>query len=251
MRRIKHIALFLIILVGLFFLFASQIVPDNLNSQEISEKAKNSDIIIFFNSGGWGDTPPEKSEDFGPIIREIQRTLSSWGYDSAVIPYNRTKAGFLGRVAGVKDFLTSFEHSSEILAGEIESLSENLPGKKIIITGLSAGGAFVNKTYERISGGTKDSVLAITAGTLFWVEASGSENVLQLDNGGSDSLAMGKIKTLLYSLIVPPLKWVAARISGQNLSLGSITNQFVGHSYDWRTAGPEIISFLQEKIPQP
>ncbi|MDP3995908.1 MAG: hypothetical protein Q8P74_01535 [bacterium] len=248
MRRIKHFVLFFIVLIGLFFLSVPEVLPNNLSSREISEKAKDSDIIIFFNSGGWGNTPLERAEDFAPIILEIQGTLSKWGYDSAVIPYNRTKAGFWGKIAGAKDFLTSFEYSSEILAGEIESLGKDLPDKKIIITGLSAGGAFVSKTYGRISEGARDSILAIAAGIPFWVKDSDSDNVLQLDNGGTDSLAMGEIRTLLSSLIISPLRWVGARISGESLSLKSITNQFVGHSYNWRTAGPEIISFLTQAI---
>lgn len=126
MQTLKKVILPLIIIGGLFFLLGPEVIPDNLYPQEILEKAKNSDIIIIFNSGGWGNTPLEKAEDFGPIIEEIQKTLNKWG-------------------------------SSQF-------------------------------------------------------------------------------------------KWVSAKISGENLPLSRITNQFVGHTYDWDAAAPEVISFLEDKI---
>jgi len=250
MRKIKCFILILTILSVLFFLFGLDVIPENLQPQQILEKAKNSDIIIIFNSGGWGNTPFEKAEDFGPIVKEIQKTFNEWGYNSVVIPYSRTKDSFLGKIAGAKDFLNSFNSSSSILADEIEFLVQNLPDKKIVIAGLSAGGAFVTKTYEKVSERTKDSILAITAGTPFWIKSSDSENVLNLNNAGKDSLAKGEIKTLLLSLLEPPLKWLYARISGENLSLSRLTNQFVGHTYNWDTTASEITSFLAQTITQ-
>ncbi len=248
MQTLKKVILPLIIIGGLFFLFGPEVIPDNLYPQEILEKAKNSDIIIIFNSGGWGNTPLEKAEDFGPIIEEIQKTLNGWGYSSIVIPYNRTKDSFSGKMTGAKDFLNSFESSSSALAEEIEFLTEKLPGKKVVIAGLSAGGAFVTKTYEKIAEGAKDSILTITAGTPFWIKSPDSENILKLDNEGKDSLAKGEIKTLFLSLFKSPFKWVSAKISGENLPFSRITNQFVGHIYDWDTAAPEVISFLTRAI---
>lgn len=250
MQTLKKVILSSIVIISLFFLFGPDVVPRNLQPQEILEKAKDSDIIIFFNSGGWGNTPFEKAEDFSPIVKEIQKTFNDWGYNSVIIPYNRTKDGFLGKIAGAKDFLNSFNSSSSILADEIEFLVQNLPDKKIVIAGLSAGGAFVTKTYEKVSERTKDSILAITAGTPFWIKSSDSENVLNLNNAGKDSLAKGEIKTLLLSLLEPPLKWLSARISGQNLSLSRLTNQFVGHTYNWDTTASEITSFLAQTITQ-
>jgi pimeloyl-ACP methyl ester carboxylesterase len=249
MGKVKYSVVIIIISGGLFFLFCPKVVPNNLQPQEILNVVQSSDVIIFFNSGGWGNTPFEKAEDFGPIVKEIQATLEDWGYDSVVIPYNRTKNSFLGKVDGARDFLNYFESSSNVLAGEIEFLTEKLPEKKIIVAGLSAGGAFVTKTYDKISERAKDSILTIAAGTPFWLKSSDSQNILQLDNDGKDSLSRGEIKALLLSLVEPPIKWISARISGEKVPLSLITNQFVGHYYDWETASPEIISFLEEKMP--
>jgi hypothetical protein len=93
--------------------------------------------------------------------------------------------------------------------------------------------------------------LTITAGTPFWVKPSQSENILQLDNGGKDSLSKGNIKELVLGLVKSSFKWILAKISGKNLSLSRITNQFIGHAYDWNNVAPEIISFLENKISSP
>lgn len=248
MQALKKIILVFTVVGCLFFFFGPEIVPDNFQFQEILEKAKNSDVVIIFNSGGWGNTPLEKAEDFAPIIEGVQQTLEEWGYNSIVIPYNRTKDGFFGRISGAKDLLSSFDFSSKILAEKIDFLSENLPGKKIIVTGLSAGGAFTTKTYEKISEEFKESVLTITAGTPFWVSPPASEKVLWLDNSGRDNLTQGEIKELFFSLIKTPAKWLSARISGENLTLSQTSNKVINHAYDWATTSPEIVSFLAKTV---
>jgi len=249
MKRIKYLVILLVISGSLFFLFGPEVTPENLRPQEILSLAKDNDVIIVFNSGGWGYTPLEKSWDFAPIIEGIQGTLSEWGYSSAVIPYNRTKNTLIGKVAGAKDFLNSFNFSSETLAEEVEFLAENLPDKKIIIAGLSNGAAFVNKTYEKVSEEVKGSVYAISLGDPFWTKTSQSDNMLQLDNNGKDSLAEGEIRTLIFSLVKTPFKWLSAKINGQNLTF-SRAIQSPGHEYLWNSSdvGPEIVIFLQNKL---
>jgi pimeloyl-ACP methyl ester carboxylesterase len=158
MKKIKQFSLTLIILCGLFFLFGPEVIPENFQPQEILNVAKDNDVIIIFNSGGWGNTPLEKAEDFAPVIEGIQETLNKWGYRSMIIPYTRTRDDFLGKIAGAKEFFNSFQNSSENLAKEIEFLVKNFPDKKIIIAGLSSGGAFVTETYEKISQDLKGSV---------------------------------------------------------------------------------------------
>lgn len=182
MKKTKVIIITGIILGSLPLLFSPPVMPENFQVQEIFDLVVNSDVVIIFNSGGWGNTSPEKAEDFFPIINGIQETLKELNYDSIVIPYRRTKDSFLGRITGIKDFFSSFGFSSEILADEIEVLAEGLPNKKIIMAGLSNGGDLVIKTYEKISEKTKGSVFGITLGTPFWTENFHSENILRLDS---------------------------------------------------------------------
>jgi len=249
MKKLKRFIVVLVFVFGTLFVFCPNITPENLPPREILSLTSDSDVVIIFNSGGWGNTPLEKANDFAPIIKGIQETLNGWGYNSVVVPYNRTKNGFLGKISSSRDFLNSFDFSSSNLAQEVDFLAENLPGKKIILTGLSNGDTFVNRTYEKISANTQDSVFVITAGAPFWVKTVKSDNALRIDNNGKDTLANGDIKYLLLALIETPFKWVFSKISGENLSLAQAAHAY-GHDYLWSSSevNSQIVTFLGNKF---
>jgi hypothetical protein len=235
MQTLKQFIIGCIILGGLFFLFGPEVFPENFQPPEILDTIADNDIVIVFNSGGWGNTPFEDAEDFAPIIKGVQETLNGLGYKTAVISFNRTKDNLTGKIAGARDFFGSFNFSSEILAKDVESLVKNLPDKKIILAGLSNGAAFVSESYEKISEEAKDSVYAIAVGTPFWTETVDSGNILQLDNNGKDSLVRGDVKSLILSLIKTPF-----------------SKDFLapGHNYFWNSpeVNFQIVSFLEKKF---
>ena len=247
MRKIKYLILLIVFLGSLFFLFGPEVIPENFQFQELPDLATQNDVIIIFNSGGWGNTPIDQAEDFAPIIEGIEETLKDWGYNSLVLPYNRTKDSLLGEIAGAKDFLNSFKSSSEVLAEKVEFLSEKFPDKKIILAGLSSGGALVDETMEKIS--AKSEVLGITAGIPFWHQSFESESILQLNNNGRDSLASGDVKSLALALIKAPFKWITSKLSGQNLTFSQAVRA-PGHEYSWSSpeVGSQITAFLKEKF---
>jgi len=246
-KSIKHLILVVIILSGLLFLFAPEVVPENYQFQNTLNLTTQKDVIIIFNSGGWGNTPLEKAEDSAPIIEGIEKTLKDLGYNSLVIPYIRTKDDFFGEITGARDFLTSFKSSSEILAEKVEFLAEQFPDKKIIMAGLSSGAALVDGTIEEIS--ENSQIYAIEVGAPFWEETFESENILQLNNNGKDTLAAGEIKTLIFSLAKAPSKWIISKLNGQNLTFSQAV-QAPGHEYFWDSpeVGPQIVTFLEDKF---
>jgi len=249
MKKLKLATIILALIGGAVFIFTPDIIPENLPNQQILSMASESDVIIIFNSGGWGNTPLEKASDFAPIINGIQETLKEWGYDSIVIPYNRTRDGFLGKISSSRDFLTSFDFSSENLAREVNFLAENFPGKKIIIAGLSSGSALASMTYEKVSGNVRDSVYAIGAGAPFWIKPYDSDNILQITNNGRDTLAKGDVVSLLVAIAKTPFIWVYSKFNGQNLTLGQAAHAY-GHDYLWSSPeiNSQIIGFLENKF---
>ena len=249
MGKTKKIILTSIVLASLVFLFAPTKFPENFQFQEILNSTLSpQEVIIIFNSGGWGNTPFDKAEDFAPIIKGIQETLTELGLNSVVIPYERTKNNFFGKITAIKEMKRSFQDQAEKLAGDINEYLRQNPGKKIIMTGLSNGGAFVNETMKKISNNSKDNVLVIEAGTPFWEKPKDFENVLILDNGGKDALSKGKIKILISSLIKTPWRWILAKISGENLALSQISNQYTTHGYKWNEVQHQVTSFLESKF---
>lgn len=250
MQKIKYSFYLLIFFGSLFILFGPETVPDNFQIPEILDKIQDSQVIIIFNSGGWGDTPLGQANDFRPIIEGIQRTLNEWGYKSFVLPYNRTKTTFLGRVHGSREFSDLFKKTSEDLAGRIEAISRAFPDKKIIVAGLSSGGTFALKTYKKVSEDVKSSVYAITAGMPFWAGDAGSDpHFLSLDNGGKDMLTKGNAGFLMAAFLEAPFKWLGAKISGRELSF-SQSFQVSGHAYPWTSSqiNQTIVAFLNKEI---
>ncbi len=250
MRKVKHFLYFLIIFSSLFVVFGPQIIPDNFNLQETLDGIQNSQVIIVFNSGGWGDTPFTKADDFRPVIEGIQQTLSDWGYTSFVLPYNRTKDTLLGRVSGTREFFNLFKNTSGDLAEKIENISRTFPDKKIILTGLSNSGTFVLETYKKISRDIRSSVCAITVGMPFWAGNFGSEqHFLSLNNGGKDALSEGNAGFLIAAVFQAPFRWIDAKIQGRELSFSQAFH-VSGHGYSWSSSqvSQTIVAFLNEEI---
>lgn len=249
MKKVKYFIISLVVLGSLFFLFGPVVMPDNSQFQKVLDLNSGEDVIIIFNPGGWGNTPLKEADDFAPIIKGIQKTLNEWGYNSVVIPYYRTKRSLIGKISGAKDFFSSFKFSSGTLAKEVEFLAREKPKDKIIIAGLSNGGALVEETMEKISAKAKNSVYGIVAGVPFWAKPPNSDHILKLDNNGKDSLSGGEIKYLILSLFRAPFKWVSAKINGENLTF-SRAIQAPGHEYSWSSLRikHQIVTFLESKF---
>lgn len=256
MKKIKFLYFLipLLLLISLFFKLGERNIKFDENSL-ISPRPNflgfetSPDVVIIFNSGGWGNTPIEEAEDFAPIIEGMKKTLNQLGYNSIVIPYNRTKDNLFGRIEGTREVLNSFQFQSKILAVQIEDFLENNQGTKVIMAGLSMGGSFVNQTMENLSEETQNYVYAVIAGVPFWTEPFESDSILQLDNDGKDSLAEGNVKSLTLSLIKSPFKWLFSKFNGQNFKFSQAL-QVPGHDYKWPSSetGPKIVNFLKEKF---
>ncbi|MFH1894948.1 MAG: hypothetical protein ABH813_03560 [Patescibacteria group bacterium] len=248
MEKIKYPIFISIIILVLFLFFWSDFLPENARLKEVASSHPDEDVVIIFNSGGWGDTPVEKAEDLTPIVRGIEKTLSGKGYKSIVIPYERTKNGFLAKIRGARELFGYFQSQSDELAGGIKTFLENNPGKKIIMVGLSNGASFVDETMKKIDN-FQNSVLAIEIGSPFWQKKMNSGNILRLDNGDQDSLVKGDVKTLLPTLFKAFPRWFLAKISGANFSFSKAFD-FSEHKYSWESPGvsSSVDSFLDGKV---
>ncbi|MFH1401896.1 MAG: hypothetical protein ABIG40_02950 [Parcubacteria group bacterium] len=248
MEKIKYLIFISIIILALFPFLKFDVLPENARFKEVADSHFNEDVVIVFNSGGWGNTPPEKAKDLTPIVRGIEKALSEKGYKSEVVPYERTKNGFLAKINGAKEMFGYFQSQSDELAVGLKIFLEKNPGKKIIMVGLSNGASFIDKTMEKIDN-FQNSVLAIEIGLPFWQKKMNSENILRLDNGDQDSLTKGDIKILLPTLLKAFPKWFLAKISGTSLSFSMALN-FPEHKYSWESPGVgySIDSFLDRKI---
>jgi hypothetical protein len=247
MKTLKYLTIILVAAGGIFFLFVFDALPDNSQFKNIIESNSQDDVIIVFNSGGWGDTPPQEAKDLTPIIDGLKATLAEKGYNSVVVPYERTKKGFLAKIRGVKEMFGYFQQQSEEAAGGIEEFLNRNPGKKVILVGLSNGANFVDETMKKM-GDFQSSVLAIEIGSPFWQKEMASGKILRLDNKNNDSLTAGDLNTLLPTLFKAPVKWFLAKISGSDLSF-SMAFSFPQHKYSWDSpeVNSAVSSFLERE----
>jgi hypothetical protein len=248
MKKVKYSILFLTLVAGLFFLFGYNALPNNTSFENLAIAKLPEDVVIVFNSGGWGNTPVEKAEDLTPIIKGMEEELNRRGYQSIVVPYERTKEGFLAKIRGAREMFGYFQKQSDDLSSGVEAFLKNNPGKKVIMVGLSNGASFVDETMKKINN-FQDSILAIEIGNPFWQKKMDSENILRLDNENQDSLTKGDVKTLLSTLLKGPGKWFLAKISGASLEF-STAFSFPEHKYSWESFGisHSVASFFDSKI---
>lgn len=197
------------------------------------------DIIIFFNPGGWGNISFKKESYANSLLQGIQKILSELQYKILVVDYPRTKAGISGKIKGLKEIFLAFPSESKKLANLIEAITTRFKNLRIILIGYSSGGAFINEVMKKTKEG--EGVYGILAGTPFFYKKLITENLLYLDNGGKDALAKGNFQKLLFIVILGFLKLIFL-FKLIRLKISEAFH-FKEHEYFWEN--PEIKSKVE------
>lgn len=245
----KHIILFLIILIiGSSIWLDSVFLKSNsrLFAEELKKAGETSDVIIIFNSGGFGTVKLEDAYDIKPVIENTKKTIENMNYRVSVIPYYRTKESLIGRLGYLKEMFFSFPKESEDLANRIEEFLKSNPDDKIVMAGLSNGAAFVGATMDDLKE-VKPNVLAIQLGTPFWAGKNNNDNVLFLDNDGKDVLTAGKKVEIVLSVVKAPFKWAYSRIVNKKISFAEAM-EAPGHHYYWNDIEGDVEGFIAKEL---
>jgi len=255
MKKTKIIAFFVSLLFVWWIVFdwLWGIVPflkrkkENQLQRYLASSSPVPDILIIYNSGGWGNTSLEKATDFLSIIIGIQDQLNRWGYKTLVVPYKRTRENIFSKVGGIKEALSYFRSQSKQLGEQINEFLQKNPDKKVILTGLSMGAFFVDETLNHIK--NKDSVLAIKVGVPFYSSHYFSKNVIEV-NDERDALVYGGLDDLFLFFVKGSYKWLKEKIRGRKMSFSRAMG-IPGHLYSWDTpfVKEKIASFLKKQLP--
>ena len=235
--------IYLIRAFGLPFHLSPVKLPEN-EAAKLRTAAVDNDILVIFNSGGWGDVPLERAADFTPILEGIRQTLTSLGYRVGVVPYFRTLPGIFGRMSGTREQLNSFKHTSRLLIRDLERLAEDFPQKSFILAGYSMGGGLTGRVLERIS--HHSNIYGIMVGTPGWLPTFNSANTLVLNNDNRDPVCSGDVNTIAVCVLNWPFNWLRARASGQKVPF-ALALHMPHHDYSWSSpqVGPPIVRFLE------
>ena len=210
----------------------------------------DADVLIIHNSGGWGRTPYTGDRQWGPVEREIQALLEEEGYTAVISSFVRTQSSPLGIMEEFQELLLCFPTKAKVQSEAVRFVLQARPNLKVLVTGLSQGGAYSNEVLKQLE--ANDQVYGIAAGVPFYYCDVDTTKSLVLQNNGreTDALKDGDAPALVTSLVKAFLKWAWHGLDGGPLGVGAYYTP-PGHRYRWSYPGvaEPITGFIEENFP--
>lgn len=207
--------------------------------------AKDKDIVMIFNSGGWGWTLIEDSPEAQSFATGMESELASLGYTSLVLDYSRTASTLNGRLSELMLAVGLYPLKAKDLASRVEFLTNHIPGIKVILAGVS-NGTLIGENVMNI---LRDipQVYSIQLGPPFWSNSIVPDRSLVIRSNGivPDSFSQGNLFTIIRASL-ESLFGISQDSAGHILlHMGA-----PGHDYQWQypKVRSQIISFLQQNF---
>ncbi len=207
--------------------------------------AKDKDIVIIFNSGGWGWTPIEASP-YGPgIVTGISSELASLGYSVLFLDHLRTPEGWQVIINESVEMITLYPSKAKDLAARVKFLTRNIPDLRVIIAGESEGSLICDSAMSILK--DNPQVYSIHLGPPFWGNSTSSEKSLVLRSNGvvPDAFSHGDIFAVIRANL-EALFGISQDHPGKILLyIGA-----PGHDYRWEyeEVSSQITNFLYESF---
>ncbi len=210
-------------------------------------EARDKDILIVFNPGGWGWSSLERSPGWQSIIDGMESELDGQGYSSLSLNYRRTSETVLGRIKELVEIFSDYPSKAEDLAYRVKFLTDHIPDLKVIIAGESNGSIISDSVMNILRDNPK--VYSIQTGPPFWVKPAVVGRTLALKSNGTvpDSFSSADIPTLFWSNLKA---WL--RLSPSEEAPGMVLGYLKapGHDYSWQYPGVafQIDKFLEHNF---
>jgi len=192
-------------------------------------EAKDKDIVVIFNAGGWGWDSIKDSPGWTSIMHGIEDEFSDMGLSYLVLDNRRTTHNLNGCASELMLGIGLYSLKAEDLAARVDFLTSHLPQTSIIIAGESNGAAFCHDTLRLIQ--DNQQVYSIQVGPPFWSGSASSERFLVLRGNGStpDTFSHGDVFTIIKANLEALLG-----ISQQNSGYILFYIGAPGHDYSWQ-----------------
>jgi len=209
------------------------------------QAAQGKDVVVFFNSGGFGwDAINETVEGQG-FIDGIGAELENLNLSPLLLNHKRTTVTVNG---GVSEFLLAtgyYPTKSKDLATRVKFLTDHIPGIKVILAGLSNGTLICDSVMNILKDNQR--LFSVQMGPPFWNDAASTERTLVLRSNGiiPDSFSQVDIITIMRANL--------EALFGQNQEHPGNIFTYIGapgHDYKWRYAEVRgrIIDFLRDNV---
>jgi hypothetical protein len=197
-------------------------------------ESRNVDIVIFFNSGGWGWNLTKDTPGWASILDGVTKQLTGRGYSSLILNYQRTSRGVKPLVKEFFEAAMRYPHKALDLAEQISFLTDNLPNLRVIIAGESTGTVISAKTMGILKDNSQ--VYSIQTGTPFWYQPQESDRTLLMNSNGRgiDTFSYGNIPAMIWATVKG---WFGLTSPDDNP--GDILSwlKAPGHHYSWDYPG--------------
>jgi len=207
--------------------------------------SRDTDFVLFYNSGGWGSSLLKDSTSWQSIIAGIDGKLNSRGYNLLPLSYRRTRVGWIGSLDEISEMAIHYHQKSKILAARLEFLTRHNPNLIIIVASESNGSIISDQAMILLK--DDERVYDIQTGTPFWYHPGKLERTLIINNNGEvpDSFSNGDFLTMIGA----NLKTLFG-LSERVVDGGHILKIFraPGHNYNWQqpVVSQKVSDFLDE-----
>jgi hypothetical protein len=210
--------------------------------------AKDKDVVVIFNSGGWGWTPVEEIPDWQGIITGIGSELADSGHSTLFLNHLRTARTLNGCLSELMLAAELYPPKTRDLATRVEFLTRNIPGISVILVGQSNGADICEGVMKLL--GDNQQLYSIQLGPPFWDKTTGLDSrslVLRSNGTIPDSFSQGDMFTVIRANL-EALFGISQKNPGHILFyIGA-----PGHDYGWQyeAVRSQIISFLEKHWPK-
>jgi len=162
-------------------------------------EAQDKDIVVIFNTGGWGWDSIKDSPGWTSMMHGIGEALDEMGLSYLVLDHKRTTHDLNGCVSEFMLAVGYYPSKAEDLAARIDFLTRHLPQTSIVLAGESNGAGFCYNAMCLLP--DNQQVYSIQVGPPCWSSSASSERSLVLRSNGStpDSFSQGDLFTIIRS----------------------------------------------------
>ncbi|MFC1913004.1 hypothetical protein ACFLX7_02270 [Chloroflexota bacterium] len=210
-------------------------------------EAKDKDLVVIFNPGGWGWSLLEASEQWQSIFAGIESVFDDKGYTLLWLDYQRTADNLLGCLDESVQMMTDYSSKVHNLVSRVEFLTDNIPDLRVIITGESNGAVIAGGAMNILEDNRQ--VYSIQTGPPFWHETAGLDRTLVITDNGiiPDSFSRGDFMTMFWGNIRALFGMSQPEDESGNILYYV---KAPGHDYQWcyPGVGPAITGFLERNF---
>ncbi len=209
--------------------------------------ARDKDIVVIFNSGGWGWTPIEEALGLQNVINGIESELAASGYSALFLNHLRTPKNLNGCLSEFMLAAELYPLKTRDLVSRVEFLTSNIPGISVILVGQSNGSDICESVMKMLR--DNQQVYSIQLGPPPWDKTLELDRSLVLRSNGTvpDSFSQGDVFTILRANLE-----ALFGISQENPGNILLYIGAPGHDYSWKYGAvrSQITSFLEKHWPK-